>query len=112
MFFDVNRLAALDARLDALAAVVRLGYLIAREGGWGAVAEWGESLSLGAPAGVLNQLCCICADCQGSGAYWAGPGALVQMHMGPHNELSQYLPFHAMCGISAATSSKHILVFA
>ena len=45
-----ERLAALDARLDALAAVVRLGYLIAREGGWGAVAEWGESLSLGAPA--------------------------------------------------------------
>jgi hypothetical protein len=43
-----DRVAALDARLDALAAVVRLGYLIEREGGWGAVAEWGESLSLGA----------------------------------------------------------------
>lgn len=43
-----ERVAALDARLDGLAAVVRLGYLVAREGGWGAVAEWGESLSLGA----------------------------------------------------------------
>ena len=48
-----ERLAALDGRLDALAAVVRLGYLIARECGWGAVAEWGESLSLGAPAWIL-----------------------------------------------------------
>ncbi|KAK9846568.1 hypothetical protein WJX81_006713 [Elliptochloris bilobata] len=42
-----ERLAALDARLDGLAGIVRLGYLIAREGGWGAIAEWGESLSLG-----------------------------------------------------------------
>ena len=30
-------------------AVVRLQYLVAREGGWGAQAEWGETLSLGAP---------------------------------------------------------------
>lgn len=44
---EVQRAAALDARLDALMAVVRLQYLIAREGGWGAVKEWGEVLSLG-----------------------------------------------------------------
>ena len=43
------RLQALDARLDGLMAVVRLQYLVAREGGWGAQAEWGETLSLGAP---------------------------------------------------------------
>jgi ABC-type uncharacterized transport system fused permease/ATPase subunit len=46
-----SRLAAiqaLDARLDGLMAVVRLGYLVEREGGWGAAGEWGETLSLGA----------------------------------------------------------------
>ena len=43
------RLQALDASLDGLMAVVRLQYLVAREGGWGAQAEWGETLSLGAP---------------------------------------------------------------
>ena len=36
--------------------VVRLQYLVAREGGWAAQAEWGETLSLGAapplPMGV------------------------------------------------------------
>ena len=41
------RLQALDSRLDGLMAVVRLQYLVAREGGWGAQAEWGETLSLG-----------------------------------------------------------------
>ena len=38
---------ALDSRLDGLMAVVRLQYLVSREGGWGAQAEWGETLSLG-----------------------------------------------------------------
>ena len=38
---------ALDSRLDGLMLVVRLQYLVAREGGWGAQAEWGETLSLG-----------------------------------------------------------------
>ena len=43
-----TRLAALDAALDGLMAVVRLGYLVDREGGWGdAAAEWGDVLSLG-----------------------------------------------------------------
>jgi len=41
------RLQALDSRLDGLMAVVRLQYLVTREGGWGAQAEWGETLSLG-----------------------------------------------------------------
>ncbi len=43
------RMQALDSRLDGLMMVVRLQYLVAREGGWGAQAEWGETLSLGAP---------------------------------------------------------------
>ncbi|EIE25187.1 hypothetical protein COCSUDRAFT_65142 [Coccomyxa subellipsoidea C-169] len=43
----IEAAAILDARLDALMGVVRLQYLVAREGGWGAVAEWGETLSLG-----------------------------------------------------------------
>lgn len=30
-----------------LMGVVRLGYLVEREGGWDAVQEWGEVLSLG-----------------------------------------------------------------
>ncbi len=42
-------LAELDERLDGLMEVVRLSYLIKREGGWGAVCEWGETLSLGSP---------------------------------------------------------------
>ena len=42
-------LAALEERLDGLMEVVRLSYLIKREGGWGAVCEWGETLSLGSP---------------------------------------------------------------
>ena len=41
------RLRALDAKLDALMAIVRLGYLVDREGGWDADAEWGDVLSLG-----------------------------------------------------------------
>ncbi|CAL5222677.1 g5077 [Coccomyxa viridis] len=41
------RMQALDSRLDGLMLVVRLQYLVAREGGWGAQAEWGETLSLG-----------------------------------------------------------------
>ena len=41
------RMQALDSRLDGLMAVVRLQYLVSREGGWGAQAEWGETLSLG-----------------------------------------------------------------
>lgn len=39
--------AALDAALDALMGVVRLQYLVEREGGWGSTQEWGEVLSLG-----------------------------------------------------------------
>lgn len=46
---ELEAAAILDARLDALMGVVRLQYLIEREGGWGATAEWGEVLSLGAP---------------------------------------------------------------
>ena len=42
-------LAELDERLDGLMEVVRLSYLIKREGGWGAACEWGETLSLGSP---------------------------------------------------------------
>ena len=38
----------LDARLDALMGVVKLSGLIQREGGWGAVASWGDTMSLGA----------------------------------------------------------------
>lgn len=44
---DSQRLANLDAKLDALMKVVRLSYLVQREGGWGATTEWGEVLSLG-----------------------------------------------------------------
>jgi ABC-type uncharacterized transport system fused permease/ATPase subunit len=39
--------AALEAELDAIVGVVRLTYLVAREGGWSAIREWGEALSLG-----------------------------------------------------------------
>lgn len=38
---------ALEQRLDKLMEVVRLSYLVTREGGWGAQTEWGETLSLG-----------------------------------------------------------------
>lgn len=38
---------ALDRALDELMAVVRLQYLVKREGGWDAMGEWGEMLSLG-----------------------------------------------------------------
>ena len=41
---------ALDSRLEGLMAVVRLSYLVQREGGWGATASWGDVLSLGEPA--------------------------------------------------------------
>lgn len=41
-------MAALDARLDGLMRVVKLSGLIQREGGWGATASWGDTLSLGA----------------------------------------------------------------
>ncbi|KAK9820297.1 hypothetical protein WJX72_008694 [[Myrmecia] bisecta] len=44
---EAEGLAALDASLDELMAVVRLQYLIEREGGWAATTEWGETLSLG-----------------------------------------------------------------
>lgn len=43
-------LAALDEQLVELMVVVRLGYLLEREGGWDAVQEWGEVLSLGESA--------------------------------------------------------------
>lgn len=42
-------LKRLDAKLDGLAAVVKLEHLIEREGGWGATASWGDTMSLGAP---------------------------------------------------------------
>lgn len=38
---------ALDRALDDLMSVVRLQYLVRREGGWDAMGEWGEMLSLG-----------------------------------------------------------------
>ena len=44
---NAARLQALDSRLDGLMLVVRLQYLVDREGGWSAQAEWGETLSLG-----------------------------------------------------------------
>lgn len=42
-----NPPAALDAALDGLMKIVRLQYLVEREGGWDSVQEWGETLSLG-----------------------------------------------------------------
>ena len=42
-----NPPAALDAALDNLMEIVRLQYLVEREGGWDSVQEWGETLSLG-----------------------------------------------------------------
>lgn len=41
------KLEALDARLAGLMAVVRLRYLVQRQGGWDSEAEWGDVLSLG-----------------------------------------------------------------
>ena len=38
---------ALEVKLDALMKTVRLSYLTQREGGWDAVASWGDTLSLG-----------------------------------------------------------------
>ena len=37
----------LDGKLDQLMGVVRLRYLLQRQGGWDSVAEWGDVLSLG-----------------------------------------------------------------
>ena len=42
-----KRLHQLDSRLDQLMGVVRLKYLLQRQGGWDSVAEWGDVLSLG-----------------------------------------------------------------
>lgn len=44
---EPNPPAALDAALDGLMEIVRLQYLVEREGGWDSVREWGETLSLG-----------------------------------------------------------------
>ena len=44
----------LEGRLDDLMRVVRLSYLVKREGGWNSVADWGETLSLG------EQLTAVC----------------------------------------------------
>ena len=41
-------MAALDAKLDALMATVRLAYLAPREGGWDKAIEWGEVSTRGA----------------------------------------------------------------
>ena len=50
---EAGRAAELDRQLGELMGVVRLGYLLEREGGWEAVQEWGEVLSLGeSPSGV------------------------------------------------------------
>lgn len=38
---------ALEAHLLHLMQTVRLDYLLDRDGGWGAISEWGETLSLG-----------------------------------------------------------------
>lgn len=42
-----ERLEGLDAELDKLMGIVRLKYLVERQGGWDSVAEWGDTLSLG-----------------------------------------------------------------
>ncbi len=42
-----TRLHNLDSKLDQLMGVVRLRYLLQRQGGWNSVAEWGDVLSLG-----------------------------------------------------------------
>ena len=44
-----TRLHNLDGKLDQLMGVVRLRYLLQRQGGWDSVAEWGDVLSLGQP---------------------------------------------------------------
>ena len=50
-----EQLAALDKRLDSLMATVRLQYLVAREGSWGAVSEWEQVLSLGVSPACLGR---------------------------------------------------------
>jgi len=42
-----KRVQLLDDRLDQLMGVVRLRYLLQRQGGWDSVAEWQDVLSLG-----------------------------------------------------------------
>ena len=42
-----ERVQALDKRLDDLMEMVRLKYLVDRQGGWDSTAEWGDTLSLG-----------------------------------------------------------------
>lgn len=46
--WQAEAVARLDAKLDELMQVVKLSGLIEREGGWGAVASWGDTMSLGA----------------------------------------------------------------
>jgi hypothetical protein len=46
---DQKQLQLLDGRLDQLMGVVRLRYLLQRQGGWDSVAEWQDVLSLGLP---------------------------------------------------------------
>ena len=51
-----ERVQALDKKLDELMGMVRLKYLVDRQGGWGSTAEWGDTLSLGepTPAGLVT----------------------------------------------------------
>lgn len=46
--FQADAVARLDKRLDEVMRVVKLTGLIEREGGWAAVASWGDTMSLGA----------------------------------------------------------------
>jgi hypothetical protein len=61
----IEKAAALDKHLDELMGVVRLQYLVSREGGWGAVREWGEVLSLGELGRIMTlsdfDLLCVLA---------------------------------------------------
>ena len=53
-----ERVQALDKSLDELMGMVRLKYLVDRQGGWDSTAEWGDTLSLGTQFSVLNTVQC------------------------------------------------------
>lgn len=44
---NMQKLQQLDEKLDQIMGIVRLRYLLQRQGGWDSIAEWGEVLSLG-----------------------------------------------------------------
>ena len=82
-------LKRLDARLDGLAAVVKLEHLVEREGGWGATASWGDTMSLGdlhtppsarddalhIHAPMPAHAACPSAACEAVCPEWVGGGA-------------------------------------